>query len=89
MPVDLSLGPSIDVGGLSVVSTANASVEKLFAAGVGDDADDELEESEPSLEDVDQQGRLLRARLQVTLDDLDKYLSLVQHYRKSKKYKAS
>jgi hypothetical protein len=77
------------VGGPSAVSTAGASVEKLFAAGVGDDADDELEESEPSLEDVDQQGQLLRARLQVTLDDLDKYLSLVQHYRKSRKYKAS
>ena len=89
MPVELNLGPSVNVGGPSMVSTPNASVEKLFAAGVGDDADDELEESEPSLEDVDLQGRLLRARLQVTLDDLDKYLSLVQHYRKSKKYKAS
>ena len=85
MPVDIpdQPGPSVGVDGPS-----NASVDKLFAEGVGDDADDELEESEPSLEDVDQQGRLLRARLQVTLDDLDKYLSLVQHYRKSKKFKA-
>ena len=48
------------------------------------DADDELNESEPSLEELVIKGKELRAQLVSALNELDSWTSLVHHYKKSK-----
>jgi hypothetical protein len=49
------------------------------------DADDELDESEPSMEQLLERGKVLRANMVNMVKELDSWTSLVQHYHKSKK----
>lgn len=86
MAVDLSV---VRVGihaALPGPRSENTSEENLFGEGMVDDADDELEESEPSLDDLVEQGRALRLRLADTLHELDSWISLAEHHKKSRKY---
>ncbi|KAN0134001.1 hypothetical protein V8E53_008219 [Lactarius tabidus] len=67
-------------------STAGGS---LFAEGVPDapGGHDDLDESEPSLDDLVEQAPAFRAQLVSMLNTLDSWSSLVEHYKASKKSK--
>ncbi len=63
---------------------------ELFGEGVPDTGvrgDDELEESEPSLDGVLLRAPLLRAQLVSMLEELDSWTSLMQHSKDSNKAK--
>jgi hypothetical protein len=95
------LGPLADVRGKlhmePPLSSEQASVEGMFLEGAkGDsdicaptpssDADDELDESEPSLDKLIEWGNVMCAEPIKMLDEYDSWSSLVKHYKKSKKY---
>jgi hypothetical protein len=76
----------------------NASVDNFFLEGASiisdikavspsDHADDELAESEPGLDELTEQGKALHAQLVRMLDEYDSWSSLVEHHKRSKKYK--
>jgi hypothetical protein len=78
------------------VSSEHAPAEGMFAEGAVDspdirapshscDTDDELDESEPSLNELVEQGNAFRSHLVRMINEYDSWSSLVQHYRKSKK----
>jgi hypothetical protein len=61
----------------------------LFAEGVPDapGSHDDLDKSEPSLDDLVEQAPAFRAQLVSMLNTLDSWSSLVEHYKASKKSK--
>jgi hypothetical protein len=76
-------------------SAQSESMQKMFAEGVTDDADiragsssadadDELEEGEPTLDMLIQRGDVLRDGLVSMLEELNSWSRLVRNYKKSK-----
>ena len=89
-PPSLS-APEISVGPLTVQEMFGEGAEDISEMSVtspSSNADDELEESEPSLNELVEKGKELRAKLVSALNELDSWTSLVQHYKKSKKTKS-
>jgi hypothetical protein len=95
------LGPLADVCSKSHMeppsSSEQASVEGMFLEGAkGDsdiraptpssDANDKLNESKPSLDELIEWGNAMCAELIKMLDEYDSWSSLIKHYKKSKKY---
>ncbi|KAN0129809.1 hypothetical protein V8E53_012379 [Lactarius tabidus] len=68
---------------------SSAAGGSLFAEGVPDapGGHDDLDESEPSLDDLVEQAPAFRAQLVSMLNTLDSWSSLVEHYKASKKSK--
>jgi hypothetical protein len=78
------------------VSSEHAPAEGLFVEGAVDspnirapsrlcDTDDKLDESEPSLNELVEQGNAFCSHLVRMINKYDSWSSLIQHYRKSKK----
>ena len=72
------------------ISVGPLTVQEMFGEGAEDilemsvtsplsNADDKLEESEPSLNELVEKGKELRAKLVSVLNELDSWTSLVQH----------
>ena len=81
------------------ISVGPLTAQEMFGEGAEDisemsvtspssNADDELEESEPSLNELVEKGKELRSKLVSALNELDSWTSLVQHYKKSKNAKS-
>ena len=81
------------------ISVGPLTAQEMFGEGAEDisemsvtspssNADDELEESEPSLNELVKKGKELCAKLVSALNELDSWTSLVQHYKKSKNAKS-
>jgi hypothetical protein len=68
---------------------SSAAGGSLFAEGVPDapGGHDDLDESEPSLDNLVEQAPAFRAQLVSMLNTLDSWSSLVEHYKASKKSK--
>jgi hypothetical protein len=68
---------------------SSAAGGSLFAEGVPNapGGHDDLDESEPSLDDLVEQAPAFRAQLVSMLNTLDSWSSLVEHYKASKKSK--
>ena len=83
--------PETSVGPLTAQEMFGEGAEDISEMSVtspSSNADDELEESEPSLNELVEKGKELRAKLVSALNELDSWTSLVQHYKKSKKTKS-
>lgn len=73
----------------AIPGSSSAATAALFAPSVPDDdtappVADELDESEPGLEELLQRAPLLRAQLISMVRELDSWCSLMQHHKSTK-----